>query len=724
MNDSVSSSVLLVDDDVAMRFMAKASLEGAGFTVAEASNGQEALSIFTDVKPGIILMDVMMPVMDGFCACSELRQRPGGVHVPILMMTSLDDVESIKKAYDVGATDFITKPIDYLILANRVRYMLRAQHSTEKLQINERRLACAHRVAQIGYWELIIETEELTISDEIFRLLGIRKDEFGGSSKELFDRVHPDDRNQFVAGIEKVIKERKKISSEVRILGTEGEDRYVRHEAEVLYDESTGKDHLIATAHDITKRKLSEKRILKLAYYDELTQLPNSSFFIEYINNTIVQYRQGIKYFAILSIDINNFTRINDSLGRGVGDRLLCKVAKRLYSRVRTSECMSNQVAPTSDLNMQGRNSDIVARLSGDEFALLVTGCENNADVVNVVERIDKLFDTPFLIEDHELLLSISIGVSVFPENGDYVDALIDSSHAALSRAKEHEECNYEFYSGAIVDKAVHRLSMENELRRAIEENQFELWYQPKVDIYHGHVIGAEALIRWNHPQKGIVSPLEFIPVAEECGLIHPLGDWTLQEACRQNKQWKEEGVPSFRIAVNLSAKQFKQDQLLNKITNILRKSSSEPSCLELELTESVLLEDVSKSNAVLNELRNMGVHIALDDFGTGYSSMGYLSMLSIDTLKIDRAFVQSSTTNDKCFVIIKAIVTLAQGLGLQIIAEGVETKEQLTLLHDLGCYNIQGYYFSRPLPSEQFKKWLFEGEWRDQTGTNDSYRI
>ncbi len=502
----ICTTVLVVDDDMAMRYMAKESLEGSGFSVVEANNGQEALLLFVTERPGIILMDVMMPVMDGFAACRELRKLPNGKHVPILMMTSLNDVESIKQAYEEGATDFITKPIDYLILVNRVRYMLRAQHVTEQLRVKEQRLDSAHRVAQLGFWEYQLDSEQLILSEEIFRLFGLTERTFNGSQDELLARIHPDDRQALVKEIAQTIESRQRSSFDVRVRATDGSEVYVHQEAEVLANELTGEHHLFATVQDITKRKVTEKKILKLAYYDELTKLPNRSYFMEYVSDVIKLLEQQNSCFAILTIDINNFARINDSLGRGPCDELLRQVADRLLTEVRKSDCIENKGAPNPKMDLNGRSADIVAHLSGDEFVVLVTGQEQNADVVKVLERINKLFSNPFSISGHELTLSVSQGASLFPNDGSNVETLMDNAHAALNSAKELDSNNYQLFSCTINDKAIQRFSMENELRRAIENNQFELWYQPKVNIHKCEVSGAEALIRWRHPEKGIIS--------------------------------------------------------------------------------------------------------------------------------------------------------------------------------------------------------------------------
>jgi diguanylate cyclase (GGDEF)-like protein len=574
-----TSLVLVVDDDPMVRMLVTESLRQIGFAVEEAENGADAMTFMERCEPDIILLDVLMPEVDGFQACQAIRAMPQGRHVPILMMTGLDDIDSIDHAFEMGATDFITKPLNYAILGHRVRYLLRTMQAFES----------------------------------------VRK---------------------------------------------------------------------------------SKKEIHHLAFYDALTNLPNRRLFSDRLHQAVEAASRNNHLMGILFIDIDNFKRINDTFGHSIGDKLLRTVAAQLLACLRRSDSVSHEF---------GEEQMSVSRLGGDEFTVLLTHLKKAEDAARVAKRILDAVSVPFLLGDEEVVVTPSIGIAVFPYDGDDVENLVKNADTAMFHAKEKGKNNYQFYTNSMSATAFERLSMENALRKALTREEFQLHYQPKIELQSNRAIGLEALLRWNHPEMGMVSPADFIPLAEESGLIVPIGEWVLRTVCEQMHTWQNAGMTPLRVAVNLSACQFRQTLFSHLVGNILDETRVSSEWLELELTESVIMDDIQTSSTVLRELKDMGVHISMDDFGTGYSSLSLLKRLPLDTLKIDQSFVRDITNDPDDAAIVDAIVSLAHNLRLRVIAEGVETREQLEYLRSRGCDEVQGFLYSRSQPAEQIEHWLSE---------------
>lgn len=430
-----------------------------------------------------------------------------------------------------------------------------------------------------------------------------------------------------------------------------------------------------------------------LAYHDVLTDLPNRTLFEDRLTQALILavcHRQAL---GMLLLSLDQFKQVHDTLGNAIGDKLLQKVAGRL-------RCIA----------LRG---ETVARFEGDEFALLLTqmGGTEGEDVVEVIFQINESLKLPFVIDDHELFITVSIGISLYPDDGADAPTLLKNADAALYRAREQGGNNYQFYTADMNDKAMKRLTLENSLRRALERGEFEVYYQPVLDITTRKIVGMEALLRWHHPELGLVQPAEFIPLAEDTGMIMPIGEWVLRTACTQSKSWQDAGFAPLCLAVNLSARQFQQQDLAEVVVRILQETGLNAHDLELELTESSIMKNAESAVRTLNDLKEMGVKIAIDDFGTGYSSLGYLKRLPIDTLKIDQSFVRDVTTDPDDAALVMTIITLAHNLRLKVIAEGVETEEQQRFLHLLRCDEWQGYLFSKPVPFEAFEKLLLLGQ-------------
>jgi diguanylate cyclase (GGDEF)-like protein len=438
------------------------------------------------------------------------------------------------------------------------------------------------------------------------------------------------------------------------------------------------------------ERKKTEDRIQRMSRYDSLTNVANRSFLYDRLEVALARARRLNRIVAVLLLDLDHFKNINDTLGHTFGDRILKRVAERLTGSLRAS--------------------DIVARMGGDEFAVLLPEIEQVGDVAQVADKIMAALRAPVMLDEQELFVSTSIGSSIYPDDGEDAETLLKNADSAVQRAKQIGRNNLQFYSPLMNAKASKRLQLGNALRRALEREEFLLHYQPQVDLEGGRIVGVEALVRWRHPGLGLVSPMEFIPLAEETGLILPIGEWVLREACRQTREWHDAGIPPFRVSVNLSNRQFNQKGLVDSITEALRETRLEPQHLALELTESGFMHNEEEAIATLHTLKEMGIRVSIDDFGTGYSSLRYLKRFPIDELKIDRSFVRDITTDHDDAAIVGAIIAMGNSLRLTVVAEGVETREQLDFLRAQGCSVIQGFYLSRPLPTGEMTRVFEEG--------------
>jgi len=473
--------------------------------------------------------------------------------------------------------------------------------------------------------------------------------------------------------------------------------RYERH-LEEMVAERTGE---LASANDslraeIAERKRAEEQVNYLSLYDPLTNLPNQELFRANLTRALNLAREQRRKVAVLVLSIDRFKKFNDTLGHAVSNQLLCRVAEKLSAHV--------------------NGGGAVARLDGDEFSILQTGIGGAEDAIVLTQKIQEALRPPFEVSGHKLYLTASLGISLHPDDGADAQTLLQGASAALFQAKQSGGNGYQFYTADIKAAAFRRLTLESDLRRALEGEEFEVYYQPQISATTWRVCGMEALVRWRHPERGLISPAEFIPLAEDTGLIVPLGEWVLRTACAQNKAWQDAGFGSLRVAVNLSARQFEQPALAETIMRVLDETGLEPNCLELELTESAVMKNAELTIGILSELKKMGVQISIDDFGTGYSSLSYLKRFPINKLKIDQSFVGGAITNQSDAEIVRLVITLAHSLKLKVTAEGVETKEHLAFLDLLQCDEMQGYLFSRPLPVAAFEQLLVEGWYLNAT--------
>ncbi len=468
----------------------------------------------------------------------------------------------------------------------------------------------------------------------------------------------------------------------------------------------SGDEKFILTLRDITARKFSEQRLSVLANYDSLTSLPNRSLFRDRLHQSMLRAQRNKKLLALMFLDLDRFKTINDSLGHGAGDQLLQHVAERLKHALRSSDVVSiisgQPMAPECDID-----TVTVSRIGGDEFTVIIEDLHQLDQVTTVAQKIVEVFTRPFDISGHQIYTSASIGITIYPFDDETIDGLIKSADAAMYRAKEHGRNTYQFFTADMNTRATERLELETSLRMALEQEQFVLHYQPKLDLVRNTIVGFEALLRWQQPEHGLIPPGEFIPLLEETGLIVPVGEWVIRQACAQAVAWQHSSHQPVSMAVNLSARQFKLPGLADRVAIILKETGLDPAYLELEMTEGLLMENTESSTVTLSQLESMGIKISIDDFGTGYSSLAYLKRFPISVLKIDRSFVRDVTTDPEDATIARAIIALAHSLSLEVVAEGVETTEQLAFLRAHGCDIAQGFLISRPMDAVATLRWL-----------------
>ena len=812
--------ILVADDDATARLLMCAALKKSGFEVSVAVDGEDALRQFRASRCDMVMLDVEMPGLSGYEVCAALREEAGD-ELPIVMVTGMEDIQSIERAYQSGATDFIAKPINWSLLGHRVRYLFRAylalldlraakernaailnaipdtlfrmnnaglvleardaartthqdaplpghelsrsypveiaQHLIEKMhharesgtvqnfdfslqdergegQYFETRVAMidaqeaiclvrditgrkraevalgrsraklqqAQAVARLGSWHLNMETKSLELSPETYRIFGLAEDT--DVSYELFlSLVHPDDAGAVKRAWDAALTGQPYCTEHrIQVNGRVG---WMLEQAELEFSADGVLVGAVGTVQDVTDRKETENRIFRLAYFDSLTGLPNRQSFLERVGREVKRAQQSGKKVGILFMDLDGFKNINDTMGHNAGDLILQWAADRLHQGIRPSDAVSRAKDMAGEVEL--------ARLGGDEFTALILDIGHPEDAWVVAHRLRDLMRRPFVLDGREVVLTTRIGIAVYPDDGDDAATLLKHADTAMYHAKEKGRDNCQFYSASLTRQAMQRLNLESNLRLALERGEFSLVYQPQFDLEAGRVLSVEALIRWKHPEQGMIPPMDFIPLAEENGLIVPIGEWVLHTACAAAADWQRAGY-GLRVAVNLSPMQFKDPNLVQAVFAALSRTGLSPALLELEVTEGAVMEDSGATLATLNALRTGGVHVALDDFGTGYSSMSYLKRMPLNNLKVDQSFVKGLADDPENQAIVRAILSLAKSLGFSVTAEGVETLEQAQALKRMACDTLQGYYFSRPVPASDIpalltKQWTID---------------
>ncbi len=676
--------VLIADDDAILREIAAAMLKEAGFSVQTVASGDAAVAACAMRMPDIALLDVEMAEGNGYQACTNIRSLPGGADLPIVMVTGCDDTVSIDQAYEAGATDFVVKPINWTLLTHRIRYVMRGARTIEALRFSEQKNAALLKAIPDGIFlvnsagaiahcfspidGLIPASAEPSASQSLFSLMPLAK------------RGHAMDCLSSALRGEPAVFE----------FSQDRDSRSMRH-FECRYLPNTG-GQVLAIIRDITARKETDARIHRLAYFDALTGLPNREWIRDYLIQAVAEARRRHRHLALLYVDLDQFKRINDTLGHGTGDALLRQVAERLQGAV-------DQIGE----GVQGQ----IARLGGDEFMVALTGLTDSKQAEQVAQRILTAHAAPYLQASYELVVTPSIGIAKFPEHGDDVQSLLKNAEAAMYEAKSSGRNQLRVYDSAVNARALKRLSLEMELRRAVEDSSLEVYYQPKYQARSLALMGGEALLRWFHPERGQIPTADFIAVAEETGLIGDIGKWALQRVCRDLRQWRADGLALPRIAVNVSGRDFLHPEALLRLSDTVAQAELTPSLFELELTEGVLMRDAEAGRRSLLSLKEFGFALAIDDFGTGYCSLNYLKRFPLDTLKIDRSFVADINEDPDDAAIVRAIIALGHSLDLKIVAEGVTTREQLKFLQAEGCDAIQGFLMSAAIPAAAFAELL-----------------
>ena len=554
--DEEKPIVVLADDDPSIRLMVRHVLESENYEIVEAEDGLDAIKAVEKKHPALVLLDAVMPGLDGFTTCQQIKER-GHVDVPVIMLTGLDDDASVERAYEVGAIDYITKPIKWAVLKHRVR--------------------------------------------------------------------------------------------------------------------------------SIVKSVMAERKIQRLEYRDTLTQLPNRLLFIDRLEQAIVRAERHRESVALMVIDIDDFKLVNDSFGHEAGDKLIKAVADLLYRSM--------------------RRADTVARLGGDEFAIIIEDVDGEDDAISIADNLTTILEHNVRLDDQETFTSASVGIAMFPGDGPDASTLLKNADTAMFRAKEQGRRCFQFYKAEMSVNAMERLELENSIRQAIENNEMVIHYQPTIDIHNNEISGVEALLRWQHPDKGIITPEDFLQVAIESGLIVPIGEWMIQTICHQLRVWKDAGMDNQNISINLTEKQFKDQNLLATFKMAMAEYDIEGSELTIEVTEKTLVSSEGEIEEILNKLHEMGVKISVDDFGIGFASLTNLKDLPIDIVKIDAAFIAGVPDNEQDVAVVNAIAGLTRGLKMKLLAEGVENERQLDMLKGLGCQFAQGFYWSKALPADQYEQ-------------------
>jgi predicted signal transduction protein with EAL and GGDEF domain/DNA-binding NarL/FixJ family response regulator len=695
--------VLLVDDDEVNLILTSAALRERGFVVSEASGGEQALQALAKGLPDLIVLDAVMPGLDGFTLCKRLRATPSWEFLPVLMLIGLDDDASIERAYQAGATDFFIKSPQWSLLAGRLRYLLRTARTNLELMRSRARLARAQDLARMGSFEWRPQAGGLLLTPESLRVVGhALRDDI--SLRALLRLVPRRLRVGMCALLRQVWGHATVLDADMMISLRDGRQRVLHVEAEPEYDDHGVLAGYSGIVQDVTDRRLIEDKIKHLANFDSLTGLPNRRQLMWRAERALEQARRSGHHCALLLIDLDRFKDINDTLGHHAGDELLVEVARRLRSCVRHSDQVS-EVTIDAMLARAPRTLEAVGRLGGDEFVALLPEVSGEIDAVGVGQRIVDVMREPVVLGGAEFFVTASVGMALFPRDGLTVVDLLRNADVAMYSVKSAGRNALQIYLPSLASKGIARLELESALHKSMERGELLLHYQPKVDTQSGTLVGVEALMRWRRGDK-LVSPAEFIPLAEETGLIVPMSDWAIREAARQLHAWRDEFGLVTHVAVNVPARLFDRSDLVERVLDATRLHGLAQGSIELEITETGLMKSLDDVMPALRRLHAAGVAISIDDFGTGYSSLSYLTSLPIAELKIDRSFVSELGQSDQSSAVVAAIIALARSLGLRVVAEGVETPMQVAVLHGLGCQLMQGFLFATPMAPNDLVTW------------------
>ncbi|MFQ5432059.1 MAG: EAL domain-containing protein [Nitrospinota bacterium] len=812
--------VLIVDDNPDASALLKQHLQKLPqwkATCATCQTGEEALLKIKKQPPEVVFIDYVPGSETGTDVIRSIKEA--GCDAEFILFSEEGGADPALDAHRAGASDYLLKNmLTPDVLERALRYVMEKKKVKDEMQKRQEGLLAAQAIANVGNWDWDIVTGGLAWSDEIYRIFGLKPQEFGATYDAFLASIHPGDREAVIKAVSEAVEQGTTYSIERRVVRPDGTQRIVHERGEVYRDDNGKPIRMIGAVHDITERKKAEEKlqmastvienvlegiiitdskaviqsanpavtkitgyraeevvgkkpnifksnrhdrefyktmwaslltnglwagdiwnrrkngeafpsrqiisaindadgktiqyvsviydmteIIKTrkeaeyrAYHDALTELPNRLLFLDRLDQTIQRTMRNGRIFAVLYVNVDNFKNINDSMGHITGDALLKQVAVRL------SESL--------------RGIDTISRLGGDEFAIITDNIDLEQEAGIIALKIIESFSEPFIQNDEELYISVSIGIALYPSNGNSAVEILKNADMAMSHVKERGKNDLSYFTETLNEQAQKRARLVKSLRRAISNDEFVVYYQPKINIESGEIVGMEALVRWIQPDGTLVPPGDFIPVAEETGLIISIGETVMRKACMQTFKWQKNGCPNLRVAVNISAKQFQQKTVISTVESALKETHLDPSLLEVEITESMVMQDMGNAIETMNALRDRGILISIDDFGTGYSSLGYLKRFPIHALKIDQSFVNDITSNGDDAAIALAIISMAKSLGLKVIAEGVETYNQLDFLRRNNCDEMQGYLFSKPLPEKEFDELLKSGPtmWAD----------
>ncbi|MEM7784362.1 MAG: EAL domain-containing protein [Planctomycetota bacterium] len=685
--------VLIADDEPVTRARLVRLLTRNGYHVKAVSDGLELLHEVKSWSPDLVLSDIHMPRLDGLATARLLRQIHDLFELPIIIMTTSEGREQILEAFEVGANDYIRKPIDNEITLARINNQLLVKDSQKKLRESEERYALATEGTKDGLWDWNLSNGDVYFSPRWRAMVGVNSD-WQPRGREWMELIHPEDQHRVLTLLEShLCGEDEHFETELRIRGTTGKYRWMLCRGIAVRGDDGIASRIAGSLTDITEGKVA----------DSLTGLPNRALFYDRVDACVSQLRKSPEQrFGLIYLDLDDFKLINDHLGHETGDEFLVEISRRM------NHCLSGKV--------------LVARLGGDEFAVLIENANCVNELIEIASEIDRAVRCPFRIHGREILPRASMGIVLatgsYNEDGSVevnlsTEDLVRKADAAMYRAKKQNHVSFCVFEDHMLEESAIRLELGSEIRHAVSRHELYLAYQPIVDLQKKETIGFETLLRWRHPVHGEISPHKFIPIAESNGSIIDIGNWVLENSCKQLKKWNDAYRKSLMASINVSIQQVNSDEWDSELVNLLVSIDLDPSLIRLEITESMLMKDAEETIALLCKTRRTGIKIGLDDFGTGYSSLAYLHQIPMDILKIDRSFINQMNQSDKNLAIVKSIIALAKSLNLLIVAEGIETQEQLNQVRDLGVQMGQGYLFSKPLRAEKAEsliptKWNF----------------